>query len=49
MLLTLSISPHDIITYDAIQTAVTVDLPNGCAKKAWQNLCDIYQPATKTE
>jgi Reverse transcriptase (RNA-dependent DNA polymerase) len=49
MLLTLSISPNDNITYDAIQTAVTIDLPNGCAKTAWQNLSDIYQPATKTE
>jgi hypothetical protein len=49
MLLTLSISPNNNITYDAIQTAVTIDLPNGCAKTAWQNLCDIYQPATKTE
>ena len=49
MLLTLSISPNDIVTYDAIQTAVTAELPNGCAKTAWQNLSDIYQPATKTE
>ena len=49
MLLTLSISPNDIVTYDAIQTAVTTELPDGCAKTAWRNICDIYQPATKTE
>jgi hypothetical protein len=49
MILTLSISPNDNKTYDAIQTAVTIDLPNVCAKTAWQNLSDFYQPATKTE
>jgi hypothetical protein len=45
MLLSLSISPSDTITINA----VTADLPSGDAKQAWNNICEINQPATKAD
>jgi hypothetical protein len=47
MLLTLSIT--DPITFEAIQNALTTDLPGEDAKQAWKNICNIYQPSTNTE
>jgi hypothetical protein len=35
MLFSLSISPSDTITYNAVQSAVSTDLPSGDAKQAW--------------
>jgi hypothetical protein len=49
MLLSLSISPSDTITFNAVQNAVTTDLPSGDAKQAWKNICEINQPATKAD
>jgi hypothetical protein len=46
-LLTLSVT--DPISYEAIQNATTADLPDGDAKKAFTNLCNIFKPVTKTE
>jgi hypothetical protein len=48
MLLSLSISPSDTITFNAVQNAVLTELPSGDAKQAWKNICEINHPATKT-
>jgi hypothetical protein len=47
MLLSLSFSPNDTITFNAIQNAVTQELPSGEAKQAQKNICKINQPDTK--
>ena len=47
LLLTLLVT--DPISYEAIQNATTVDLPDGDAKMAFTNLCNIFKPVTKTE
>jgi hypothetical protein len=47
LLLTLSVT--DPISYEAIQNATTEELPDGDAKKAFANLCNIFKPVAKTE
>jgi hypothetical protein len=47
--LSLSISQSDTITFNAVQNPVTTDLPSGDAKQAWNNICEINQPATKAD
>jgi hypothetical protein len=49
MLLNQSISPSDTITFYAVQSAVTTELPSGDAKQAWKNICEIDQTATKAD
>jgi hypothetical protein len=49
MLLTLSMSPSNTITFGAIQNVPTEELPTGDAKKAWKNICQINHPTTRTE
>jgi hypothetical protein len=49
MLLSLCISASDTITFNAVQNATTDKLPTGDAKKAWQNIFEINQPAIKAD
>jgi hypothetical protein len=49
MLLSLCISPNDAITFNAIQNAVTQELPSIDAKQAWTDICEINQPATRAD
>jgi hypothetical protein len=49
MLLSLCISASDTINFNAVQNAVTDDLPTGDAKKERKNICEISQPATKAD
>jgi hypothetical protein len=42
MLLSLCIIASDSLTFEAIQNAVTDDLPTADAKFTWQNICAIY-------
>jgi hypothetical protein len=41
MLLSLSISPSDTITLNAVQNAFTTELPSGDAKQSWKIICEI--------
>ena len=47
MLLTLAMS--DAVSFEAVDSSKTVDLPDGDAKMAWENLVNLYQPNNKTE
>jgi hypothetical protein len=47
MLLSLSISPSDTLTFNAVQNAVSTELPSGDAKQAWKNICETNQPTAK--
>ena len=47
MFLTICIT--DAITFEAVQNAVTDNLPTGDAKLAWKNICNINQPVTASE
>jgi hypothetical protein len=47
--LSLCISASDTITLNAVQNATIDELPTGDAKKAWQNICETNQPATKAD
>jgi hypothetical protein len=49
MLLSLSISPSDTITINAIQNAATTNLPSADTKQAWKYICEINQLATKAD
>jgi hypothetical protein len=49
MLLSLSISPTDTVTFGAVQNATTEELPTGDAEKVWKNIYKINQPTTRTE
>jgi hypothetical protein len=49
MLLGLSTSPSDTITFNAAQNAVSADLPSGDAKQSWKNINEVNQPATKAD
>jgi hypothetical protein len=49
MLLSLSISPSDTITFNAVQNAVSAYIPSGDVKQAWKNIFEINQPATKSD
>ena len=42
----LMLSQNDIVTLNAISSAKTVDLPNGYAWKAWDNLKILHAPST---
>ena len=45
----LTICITDAITFEAVQNAVTDNLPSGDAKLAWKNICNINQPVTASE
>jgi hypothetical protein len=49
MLLSLSISPSDAITLNAVQNVVTNELPSGVSKQPCKNICESNQPATKAD
>jgi hypothetical protein len=49
MLLSLSISPSDSITFNAVQNPLSDRLPLGDTKQAWKNIYEINQLATKAD
>jgi hypothetical protein len=36
----------DDISFGLVDTACTMDLPRGCARTAWENLCSRFEPST---
>jgi hypothetical protein len=49
ILLSLSNSTSDTVTFNAVQNAESTELSSGDAKHAWKNICEINQPATKVD
>jgi gag-polypeptide of LTR copia-type len=47
MLLTLAMT--DAVSFEAVDSSKTADLPDGDAKLAWTTLNNIYQPSNKSE
>ena len=39
----------DAVSFEAVDSSKTVDLPDEDAKMAWENLVNLYQPNNKTE
>jgi gag-polypeptide of LTR copia-type len=45
----LTITIKDSTGFQAVRSATTKDLPDGCARTAWKNLIRIYQPKSNTQ